>query len=40
MMSTLMHQEPKAMSWRLITWNTGVIVASFAGVFYIARHGT
>jgi len=33
-----MHQELKAMSWRLITWNTGVIVASFAGVFFIARH--
>ena len=37
-LTTLVHQELKAMSWRLITWNTGVLVASFAGVFFIARH--
>lgn len=37
-LTTLVHQELKAMSWRLITWNTGVLVTSFAGVFFIARH--
>jgi hypothetical protein len=37
-LTTLVHQELKAMSWRLITWNTGVLVASFVGVFFIARH--
>ena len=37
-LTTLVHQELKAMSWRLIAWNTGVLVASFAGVFFIARH--
>lgn len=37
-LTTLVHQELKAMSWRLITWNTGVLVASFAGVFFIVRH--
>jgi hypothetical protein len=39
-LTTLMHQELKTMSWRLITWNTGVTVASFAGVFFIACHIT
>jgi hypothetical protein len=37
-LTTLVHQGLKAMSWRLIAWNTGVLVACFAGVFFIARH--
>ena len=37
-LTTLVHQELKAMSWRFLTWNTGAIVASFAGVFFVVRH--
>ena len=32
------HQEINACTWRMITWMTGVICISFAGVFFIARY--
>ncbi len=33
-----MHQEMHALGLRLVGWMTTVMFASFAGVFFIARH--
>ncbi len=33
-----MHKEIATLGWRLVSWTSGVLITSFAGVFYIARH--
>ena len=37
-LTTLIHKEINAASWRIIIWSTGVMTVSFGGAFFIARH--
>ena len=39
-LTTTIHREITACTWRMIGWMTTVLGVSFAAVFYIARHVT
>ena len=37
-LTSMRHKELTALSWRIVTWTTGITLIAISGAFFIARH--